>query len=71
MNRRNDIPAQVHRFGDMVAVYIGTGETVYLLPKEARQLTRAINRVARSCEREVFTKSEGLTASFTFGKVAK
>jgi hypothetical protein len=55
----------------MVAVYIGTGETVYLSPKEARQLTRAINRVARSCDQEAFTKSEGLTASFTFAKVAK
>jgi len=71
MNRRNDIPAQVHRFGDMVAVYIGTGETVYLLPKEARHLTRAINRVARSCDQETFTESKGLTASFTFAKVAK
>jgi hypothetical protein len=54
-----------------VAVYIGTGETVYLLPKEARHLTRAINRVARSCDQETFTESKGLTASFTFAKVAK
>ena len=71
MNRRNNIPAQVHRFGDMVAVYIGTGETVYLSPKEARQLTRAINGVARSCDQEPFAESKGLTARFTFAKVAK
>lgn len=71
MNRRNNIPAQVHRFRDMVAVYIGTGETVYLSPKEARQMTRAINRVAKSCDQEPFSESEGLTARFIFAKVAK
>lgn len=68
MNRREKIPAQVHRFRDAVALYIGTGETVYLTPREARQLTRAINRVAKSCEGETFAESSGLTAEFQFGE---
>ena len=67
MNRRQKIPAQVHRFGDAVALYLGTGETVYLTPREARQFTRAINRVAKSCDAESFSESKGLTAEFVFG----
>lgn len=67
MNRRDKIPAQVHRFGDAVALYLGTGETVYLTPREARKFTRAINRVAKSCDSEGFAQSSGLTAQFTFG----
>lgn len=66
MNRRPRIPAQVHRFRDCVGLYVGTGETVYLTPPQARQLTRAINRVARSCENEAFGDSSGLTAAFDF-----
>lgn len=68
MNRREKIPAQVHRFRDHVAVYLGTGETVYLTPREARQFTRAINRVAKSCEGETFAESTCGTAAFTFGE---
>ena len=69
MNRRSKIPAQVHRFHDCVAIYIGTGETVYLTPKEARQLARAINKTARSCDREEFRDHTAGTHSFTFGDV--
>lgn len=68
MNRRERIPAQVHRFRDAVALHVGTGETVYLTPREARQLTRAMNRVARSCDSEPFAASSGLTAEFVFGE---
>lgn len=67
MNRREKIPAQVHRFRDAVALHLGTGETVYLTPREARQVTRAINRVAKSCDSESFAESSGLTAEFVFG----
>lgn len=49
--------AQVHRFRDRVAAYLGNGETVYMTPKEARQLARALNRVAKSCETESFGES--------------
>lgn len=58
---REQVRAQVHRFHDCVAVYVGTGETVYLAPKDARKLSRAINKAARSVERERFADSEGLT----------
>lgn len=49
--------AQVHRFRDKVAVYVGGGETVYLAPKNARKLARALNAAARSCDRESFAES--------------
>jgi hypothetical protein len=65
-NRRAKITAQVHRFGDYVAVYIGTGETVYLTPKQARALSRAMNKAAKSCETQPFSESSGLTKSFDF-----
>ena len=68
MNRRSKIPAQVHRFRDSVAVHLGTGETVYLTPREARQFTRAINKVARSCDSESFAESAGNTHAFEFGE---
>ena len=53
--------AQVHRFRDKCAVYLGNGETVYLSPKTARQLSSAINKVCRSIERESFAQSRGTT----------
>lgn len=49
--------AQVHRFRDKVAVYVGKGETVYLSPKNARKLARALNVAARSVDRESFAES--------------
>ena len=39
--------AQVHRFRDKVAAYLGSGETVYLTPKEAAAFARALNAAAR------------------------
>lgn len=53
--------AQVHRFGDKVAVWVGKGQTVYLSPTNARKLARALNRAARSCKSEPFTESRDLT----------
>jgi hypothetical protein len=42
--------AQVHRFDDCVAVYVGVrghkGKTVYLSPREANDLARALNACA-------------------------
>ncbi len=58
---REQVRAQVHRFRDCVALYIGTGETVYLSPKDARKLSRAVNKAARSVEREKFVDSSGNT----------
>ena len=48
---------QVHRFHNGVAVYVGGGQTVYLCPKDARKLSRAINKAAKSCETESFADS--------------
>jgi len=41
----------VHRFGDSVALFVGTGETVYLTARDARRFTRAINEVIRSFDK--------------------
>ena len=49
--------AQVHRFREKVAVYVGGGETIYMSAKNARKLARALNAAARSCERETFAES--------------
>lgn len=67
MNSCKAVHAQVHRFRDDVAIYLGKGETVYLTPKEARQLSAAINRAAKSCETETFTESTCGTTRFDFG----
>ena len=53
----------VHRFHDSVAIWIGTGETVYLTTKDARKLSRAINKTCRSIERERYLDSSDLTFS--------
>lgn len=65
-NRRSKIKGQVHRFRDYIAVYIGTGETVYLDPKQARAFSRAINKVCKSCETESFSQSTCGTSHFDF-----
>lgn len=49
--------AQVHRFGDKVAVYVGKGATTYLSGADARKLAKALNRVARSIAGESFVDS--------------
>lgn len=67
-NRRTDIKGQVHRFGDYVAVYIGTGETVYLDPKQARAVARALTKAARSCDLEDFASSTCGTVIFDFSE---
>ena len=57
---------QVHRFRNGVAVYVGGGQTVYLHPRDARKLSRAINKAAKSCETEEFTDSSCGTFEATF-----
>jgi hypothetical protein len=57
---------QTHRFHDSVALHIGDGQTVYLRTVDARKLSAAINRIARSIERESFGNSaNGLTFEHT------
>ena len=44
------LKASAHRFGDSVAISV-SGETVYFSVHDARLLSHAINRIARSVER--------------------
>lgn len=39
--------AQVHRFRDSVAAFLGDGQTVYMTPADARRIARALNAAAR------------------------
>lgn len=52
---------QVHRFRDTVGAWLGTGQTVYLSPAEARAMARALIKAARSVDRERFADSSGNT----------
>jgi hypothetical protein len=60
--------AQVHRFRDKVAVYVGNGETVYMTAKEARALARAIGKVAKSVETQTFAQSDCGMSYIVFAK---
>jgi len=42
--------AQVHRFNDKVAIYVGKGETTYLTPDEALELSGALHGAATDCK---------------------
>jgi hypothetical protein len=57
---------QVHRFGDSVGCYIGTGETVYLSARDARAFGLALLKVATSIDKESFVDSPSLTQRFDF-----
>ena len=48
---------QVHRFGDTVAAYIGTGDTTYMTPQQARELGNALIEAAKDTDNVKFTKS--------------
>lgn len=56
-NRRSGLNANVHRFRDYVAAHVGTGETVYMTPKQARTLARALHAAARDAENVPFAQS--------------
>lgn len=53
--------AQVHRFGDCVAAYLGDGQTVYMTPGDAKRLAVALNKCARDCIANKFTDSKFTT----------
>ena len=59
--------AQIHRFRDAIALSVGTGQTVYMGPKEARKIAKALIVAARSVEREAFTQSNCPTVSVDIG----
>lgn len=39
--------AQIHRFGDCIAMYLSNGETVYMTPQDARKIAKNLNACAR------------------------
>lgn len=49
--------AQVHRFGDTVAAYLGNGATVYLTPANARDLAHELSKCANDCESRRYQNS--------------
>lgn len=46
--------AQVHRFHDKVAIYIGNGQTCYLTEKEARKISAFLLEAAKDIKRFKF-----------------
>lgn len=50
--------AQIHRFREKVAVYLANGETVYLSPKEAKAIAKALNGAARDIKNNTFVQSD-------------
>lgn len=56
--------AQIHRFREKVAIALpGKGGTVYLTPKEARAIARALNGCARDIGARRFTESQFSTVA--------
>ena len=44
----SNLVAQVHRFGDKVAIYVGNGEMTYITAKQAQHLAKALRECAKS-----------------------
>lgn len=57
--------AQVHRFGNQIAIYIGTGETVYLTPDQAQDLGGALTACADDIGKKSFQDSDFKTFRLT------
>lgn len=56
--------AQVHRFGDCVAMYLSNGETVYMTPKDARAIAKSLNACARDIKAAKYVDGTFKTAEF-------
>lgn len=56
----NDEPGRlsVYRFGDRLALWSGSGNTVYIELKDVRKLAKAINLGKRDLERSSFLDSQ-------------
>ncbi len=50
--------AQVHRFREYVAVYLGNGETVYLEPNTALEISNKLAECVLDIKKNTFTASE-------------
>jgi len=58
--------AQVHRFRDTVAAWLGTGATVYMTPDRARALGEALVQFADDVEAVKFQDSQLPTFNLSF-----
>lgn len=58
--------AQVHRFRDKVAIYIGTGDTVYLSADMAEAIGHALLNCSEDVRDREFTNSAFTTEEFKF-----
>lgn len=46
--------AQIHRFGDTVAMFLSKGKTVYLSPQDAHQLSRQLLTCAQNVKKSKY-----------------
>ena len=63
--RKNVRAAQVHRFHDSVSLWIGTGDSVYLTPADARSLAAALLIAVEDAETRPFVASTCGTKEFS------
>lgn len=50
--------SNIHRFGDCVAVSVGNGDTTYLTPAQAIELTKAIQECVRDIKHYKFSSGQ-------------
>jgi hypothetical protein len=50
--------AQIHRFHDKVAIYLGNGETVYLTADEALELGSELTRYGNDVRNKTYLDSQ-------------
>lgn len=56
--------AQVHRFGDCIAMFLSEGETVYMTPQDARKIAKALNACSRDVKAYKFGDGQFKTQEF-------
>lgn len=57
--------AQIHRFGDKIALSLGTGKTFYLSPFDAKRIAKFLREYAKDVEMSPFVKSTIGTVGMT------
>lgn len=57
--------AQIHRFRDLVAIYLQNGATVYLTPLQAQQIADALTKCALDVVHTDFVNSKFKTFTIT------
>lgn len=57
------VSVQIHRYGDCVAMHLGKGQTVYITPKEAKEIAKQLNQCAKDISSAKFVNSQFVTYS--------